>query len=163
MPIPDFVKAIMPMIEANSGSLMQSVARCVTKRTGMAVDPLVWAAHQLDARLTLRIEVTDSDGLVMDSDRDLLSLQRRLGDQVGDIQHASSATVYHDWPEGIKFTKGGIELRSNQAIEFISLLNCWTSKLICSNFQIEIKSTIFAQKIIFVVIVEAHHAYFFIF
>ena len=117
VPIPDFVKAIMPMIEANSGSLVQSVARCVTKRTGMAVDPLVWADQQLDARLTLRIEVTDSDGLVMDSDRDLLSLQRRLGDQVGDIQHASSATVYHDWPEGLELAAesitdvGGIEMK----------------------------------------------------
>ena len=58
-----------------------------------------------------------ADGLVMDSDRDLLSLQRRLGDQVGDIQHASSATVYHDWPEGLELAAesitdvGGIEMK----------------------------------------------------
>ena len=102
VPIPDFVKTIMPVIDADQTSLSQCVARCVTKRTGVAIDPLVWADRQLDARLQLRIEVVNSDGLVIDVDRDLSALQDRLGSQVSEVQVTESLETYQDWPAGLR-------------------------------------------------------------
>ena len=92
----------MPLIESNAGSLSQSVARCVTKRTGMSVDALFWADQQIDPRLKLRIEVVGSDGLVIDADRDLAKLQDRLSDQFSKLQLTDVQEIYNDWPTGIR-------------------------------------------------------------
>ena len=122
VPIPDFVKTIMPVIEADQQSLSQAVARCVTKRTGVAIDPLVWADHQLDARLKLRIEVVDSDGMVMDVDRDLSALQERLASQVTTVQSVESVETYHDWPPGLRLEHetltqvGGVQMKQFQRL-----------------------------------------------
>ena len=101
VPIPDFVGSIMPLINTDQGGLSESVARCVTKKTGMAVDPLIWSEQSLDARLQLRIEVIDTDGLVVDADRDLSALQTRLASRVKDVQVQAVEAVYPDWPVGL--------------------------------------------------------------
>ena len=117
VPIPDFVRDIMPLIDPNSGGLSQSVARCVTKRTGIAIDALFWADQQIDPRLKLRIEVVGSDGLVIDADRDLAKLQDRLSDQVSKLQLTDVQEVYNDWPAGLDLAcdtstvLGGIEMK----------------------------------------------------
>ena len=122
VPIPDFVKTIMPVIEADQQSLSQAVARCVTKRTGVAIDPLVWADHQLDARLKLRIEVVDSDGMVMDVDRDLNALQERLASQVKTVQSTEFMETYHDWPPCLDLEYetltqvGGVQMKQFQRL-----------------------------------------------
>ena len=117
VPIPDYVKTIMPVIDADQTGLSQCVARCVTKRTGVAIDPLIWAEHQLDARLKLRIEVVNSDGLVVDADRDLVALQERLASQVTEIQVVESLETYQDWPDGLRLETesstqvGGVQMK----------------------------------------------------
>ena len=120
VPIPDFVRDIMPLIDPNSGGLSQSVARCVTKRTGISVDALFWVDKQIDPRLKLRIEVVGSDGLVIDADRDLAKLQDRLSDQVSKLQLTDAQEVFNDWPAGLdlacdtSMVLGGIEMKKFQ-------------------------------------------------
>ena len=122
VPIPDFVKTIMPVIEVDQQGLRQAVALCVTKRTGVAIDPIVWADHHVDARLKLRIEVVDSDGLVMDVDRDLNALQERLAFQVAAIQDTESVETYHDWPLSLSLEHetltqvGGVQIKKFQRL-----------------------------------------------
>ena len=117
VPIPDFVRDIMPSINRNAGSLSQSVARCVTKRTGMSVDARFWDDKQIDSRLKLRIEVVGSDGLVVGADRDLAKLQDRLSDQFSKLQLTGAQEIYNDWPTGIDLARdtstvlGGIKMK----------------------------------------------------
>ena len=120
VPIPDFVRTIMPLIDPKSGGLSQSVARCVTKRTGVSVDARFWTDKQIDPRFKLRVEVVDSDGLVIDSDRDLAKLQDRLSEQVNKIRLTNAQESYTDWPAELDLARdastvlGGIEMKKFQ-------------------------------------------------
>ncbi len=117
VPIPDFVETIMPVIESNKSGLSQCVARCVTKRAGIPIDPSVWTDHQLDQRLQLRVEVVSPDGLVIDADRDLKALQGRLSHRVTEIQDTGPRETYHDWPDNLRFDSesladvGGVKIK----------------------------------------------------
>ena len=120
VPIPDFVRDIMPLIDPNSGGLSQSLARCVTKRTGIPVDARFWEEKQIDPRLKLRIEVIGSDGLVIAAGRNLAKLQDRLSDQVSKLKLTDALEVFTDWPTGLDLAcytsavLGGVEMKKFQ-------------------------------------------------
>ena len=98
VPIPDFITEILPVIEGQRESLSVAVSRCVTKKSGIVIDPDVWMHQSIDNRLKIRIEVLDERGRVIDSDRDLLALQGRLGLK-NDVLRVSELTeTYKDWP-----------------------------------------------------------------
>ena len=70
----------------------------------------------------MRIEVVGSDGLVMDVDRDLNALQKRLVSQVAAAQDAESVETYHDWPLGLSLehetsdSSWGIQMKKFQRL-----------------------------------------------
>jgi ATP-dependent helicase HrpA len=99
VPIPEFIGRVLPQIDPVKESLIEGLSRAIRQKTGVVLTLSDWAPGEIDLRLQIRIEVIDSEGIVIDSDRDLEALRARHPDQPV-IASASrrSAQRLLDWP-----------------------------------------------------------------
>ena len=122
VPIPDFVRDALPLIEAKE-SLTEGLARLITRRTGTHISVEMWRETDIDERLKLRVEVVDSDGVVIDADRDLEALKARLKHRVPKrtVKQSKELTT---WPENLSFPEtdthadGGVQLNAYRRLQW---------------------------------------------
>lgn len=117
VPIPDFVRNALPQIDPKSERLTDGLARLINRHAGIAVDQSIWSDSTIDDRLKVRIQVVDSDGRMIDSDRDLAALKARIKDQIPQRDDGKGQVILHDWPIGLSFPDsvevidGGVKMR----------------------------------------------------
>ena len=123
VPIPDFVRDALPLIETTE-TLSEGLARLITKRTGTRITQAMWQDVVIDERLRLRIEVVDSEGHVIDADRDLDALKSRLKDQVPQIAEPERRAL-KSWPQDLELNEvesqhdGGVQLNAYPRLQYV--------------------------------------------
>lgn len=115
VPIPDFVKQATPLIDSQRETLYHGLSRLIFKRTGITPDKDLWSNLELDDRFRILVEVVDESGFVIDSDRDIEELKRRLVDQIPANSRAESKLIFQWDPdlffeESIKIEHCGMQM-----------------------------------------------------
>jgi len=103
------------------------LSRTLEAHKGIAIDPALWDEPALPGYLRMNVEVLDGDGEVLDHDRNLAALQRRLEKQPA--QAAASQGPAPSWqrdglaqwdfdtlPETVDYTQAGVRLRAFPAL-----------------------------------------------
>lgn len=81
-PVPDRLRAILPLLQAPSayrrGSLGRALSAAIRRTVGVAIPEAEWRPERLPRHLRMNIEVRGARRRVVDRDRDLAALKQRL-------------------------------------------------------------------------------------
>lgn len=80
--IPAVARETASELESLTGDLLQSLAACLSKRTGVTIRPDQFQPEALPPHLSMRYRVLDASGNELKTGRDLAELRRELADQV---------------------------------------------------------------------------------
>ncbi|GAO35294.1 ATP-dependent helicase [Sulfuricella sp. T08] len=127
VPVPDFVTAALMAMPIGQGSLTESLAAYIHKKTSQEVPPDTWKETDLPLHLRMNFRVVDEAGAEMASDRDLAALREKLG-QAARLTFAQAPQLniekegltnwdFGDLPEKIAFTRSGQSLTGYPALE----------------------------------------------
>jgi ATP-dependent helicase HrpA len=78
VPAPDYARALVRELGDDEPDLPAALAGRLRAMTGVVVPPDAWDLAAVPAHLRVNYQVTDSDGQVLDSGRDLAELRRRM-------------------------------------------------------------------------------------
>ncbi|OPX56002.1 ATP-dependent helicase HrpA [Oceanospirillum multiglobuliferum] len=127
VPIPDYVDAVLPMLEPCDQSLIDMLAEQLRRKTGVRIAPELWQPEKLETHFHMLIQVVDSKGQILGESRNLAELVERFAEQSkeqvrisGDEQYKQSGLQH--WPEGLSLPEQieqeqqGIVLRAYPAL-----------------------------------------------
>lgn len=155
VPIPDFVRDALPLIESTE-TLSEGLARLITKRTGTRITQSMWQEVVIDERLRLRIEVVDSDGHVIDADRDLDALKSRLKDQVPKIVDPVRRAL-KSWPEDLELPEVESQLDGGVQLNAYPRLQCVEGEIIQRTFYDPKEAVLGHRRAVAALLVQACH------
>lgn len=96
VPIPESVDAALLELPFGEGPLLPALARALTRAGGLPIRPQRFRTERVPETLSMRLEVLDERGRVVDSDRDLPALRRRLGRQTRDaVADLAERSAWH--------------------------------------------------------------------
>ncbi len=126
VPAPDFARALTESMPFAEGALRQAMATQLLRMTGVDVPVAEFDVQSLPAHLNMRFEVTDADGLVLETSRDLSALQKNYVSTVESslLQFSHNSIErdnvidwnFGDLPESVEIQKGGISMQGHPAL-----------------------------------------------
>jgi ATP-dependent helicase HrpA len=84
VPAPETAERVVPMLRFGEGNIHAAVAAALGQLGGIAVPPDAFQDDRLPPELRMNIRVTDADGRMLASGRDLEAIRRELGSQAAD-------------------------------------------------------------------------------
>jgi len=127
VPAPDYAAACLEALNAGEGPLRGALSRQLLRMTGVEVAQSTWNPDAVPQHLRMRISVTDDSGKPIDTDRDLVALQRRYADRVeeslvafgDDSLEQQSLTDWNfgDLAESVDLEQRGITMQGYPALE----------------------------------------------
>ncbi len=127
VPAPDFAHAAVSSMAHGEGVLTQELSAQLKRMTGVQVPATEWDSSALPAHLTMRFEVIDNEGVMIDSGRDLNALQTQWLDHVEESllkfsdnsieQDQVTDWNFGDLPESVDIEKAGITMQGYPALQ----------------------------------------------
>lgn len=77
VPVPDFVDRALEQLQPDDVDLLVSLAKCLARLGGIALERSDWAQDKLDDYYRMNIRVVDAEGRLLDQGRNLDALVRR--------------------------------------------------------------------------------------
>ena len=84
VPAPDAAKQVVPMLRFGEGDIRAAVAAALAHLGGVHIPPDAFQEDRLPAELRMNIRVTDAEGRLLASDRDLEAIRRQLGQEAAE-------------------------------------------------------------------------------
>ncbi len=126
VPVPNYVQALLEVMEPGEESLTEAMAERLRRMTGVGIPEDAWNPEAVPPHLRMRFQVMDVDGKVLVVGRDWAALQAQLRGEA----RASFAALptpefererLRDWdfgelPEEVSFVRNGIQLRGYPAL-----------------------------------------------
>lgn len=126
VPVPNYVQALLEVLECAEQSLTEAMAEALQRMTGVTIPAEAWNPQTVPLHLQMRFRVLDADGQELAVGRDWEALRQQLR---GAAQRSFAALPtpelerdnIRDWdfnelPEQIHFTRNGIQLRGYPAL-----------------------------------------------
>ena len=79
VPAPDTAKRVVPMLRFGEGDIHAAVAAALSRLGGIAVPPDAFQEDRLPTELRMNVRVTDAEGRLLASGRDLEAIRQRTG------------------------------------------------------------------------------------
>ena len=126
VPVPDYVDRLLPAVRQGKGDLKAVLAHQLQRLAGTAIPLENWHDYALPDHLKMLINVTDEQGGVLGSGRDLVALKKRFAAAAQEAMAGLSAATIErsgltDWdfgelPREQVVNHGGLELKSWPAL-----------------------------------------------
>ena len=126
VPVPNYVQALLEVIEPGARSLIAAMTEHLQRMTGVRIPEEAWNFDAVPPHLRMRFQVVDADGKTLAVGRDWAAIQAQLR---GDARTSFSALPtpefererLRDWdfgalPEEVSFVRNGIQLRGYPAL-----------------------------------------------
>ncbi len=127
VPAPDFARAAVSAVTHGEGVLTQVLSQQLKRMTGVPVPATEWDKSALPDHLTMRFEVIDNQGKVVDSGRNLEALQEAWLDHVEESllkfsdnsieQDQVTDWNFGDLPDAVDIEKSGITMQGYPALQ----------------------------------------------
>jgi ATP-dependent helicase HrpA len=126
VPVPEYVKRSLALMEAGDTPLIQALAAALKQLTGVHVGEDEWNPESLADHLRMQIQVTGESGRVLERSRDLLQLQKNWAGTASIASVSSSCNGVEQsgltrWdfpslPEQVEAKSSGIRLKGYPAL-----------------------------------------------
>lgn len=130
VPVPDYVRRCLDIIEPSEAPLRQTLGAALKKLTGVYIAEEHWDSQKLDPFLKMRIRLSSVDGCeILAHSRDLLTLQKDFADEAFAVATQGSAAGGHaiekeqmtawecdDLPETVETKRGGLKMVTYPAL-----------------------------------------------
>lgn len=126
VPVPNFVQALLEVMEPGARSLTETMTEHLQRMTGMRIPEDAWNLEAVLAHLRMRVRVVDVDGNELAAGRDWAALQAQLRGAARAGFAALPTPEFErerlrDWefgelPEEVSFVRNGIQLRGYPAL-----------------------------------------------
>ncbi len=129
VPAPDVAERALALLpDADAGASMESaLERALHQLAGNRPEALSWDTGKLPLHLKMNFAAIDADGAVIDSDRDLAALQRRLAHRVvpstapADTDHGMARKGIRSWdlgnlPQALQRVQQGVKVERYPAL-----------------------------------------------
>ncbi len=126
VPVPNYVRALLEVIESDARSLVGAMTEHLQRMTGARIAEAAWNFDAVPPHLRMRFQVVDADGKVLVVGRDWAAIQAQLR---GEAQHHFAALPtpefererLRDWdfgalPAEVSFVRNDIRLRGYPAL-----------------------------------------------
>jgi len=127
VPAPDFARAACSAMPHGEGNLLQQLSAELQRMTGVQLAPSDWDTESLPVHLCMRFQVVDNDGIVVDSSRNLKTLQAKWLDHVEESllkfsDNSIEQDVVVEWnfgdlPDSVDIEKAGITMQGYPALQ----------------------------------------------
>ena len=126
VPVPNYVQALLEVIEPGAQSLAEAMAERLQRMTGVGIPGDAWNPGAVPPHLRMRFQVVDTDGKVLVVGREWEAIQAQLRGEAR-AGFAALPTLefererLRDWdfgelPEEVSFVRNGIQLRGYPAL-----------------------------------------------
>jgi hypothetical protein len=85
VPAPETAKRVVPMLQFGVGDIRVAVAAILSRLGGIEVPPTAFQEDRLPEELRMNVRVTDAEGKLLASGRDLENIRSELGQQATEI------------------------------------------------------------------------------
>ena len=126
VPVPNYVQALLGVIEPGARSLTEAMTEHLQRMTGVGIPEDAWNSDAVPPHLRMRCQVVDADGRVLAVGRDWAALQARLRGEARTRFAALPTPEFErerlrDWdfgelPEAVSFVRNGIQWRGYPAL-----------------------------------------------
>ncbi|MEI2743722.1 MAG: ATP-dependent RNA helicase HrpA [Candidatus Competibacter sp.] len=126
VPVPNYVQALLEVIEPDARSLTEAMAERLEKITGVRIADEAWNPDAVPAHLRLRVRVVDAEGRELAVGRDWAALQAQLRGEARTTFAALPTPEFErervrDWDFGplaeeVSFIRNGVQLRGYPAL-----------------------------------------------
>lgn len=126
VPVPNYVQALLEVIEPGTQSLMEAMSDRLERMTGVGIPEEAWNPDAVPLHLRMRVQVVDADGQVLAVSRDWATLQAELRGEARNRFAALPTPEFEreqvrDWDFGalaeeVSFVRNGIQLRGYPAL-----------------------------------------------
>ncbi len=126
VPVPNYVQALLEVIEPGERSLTEAMAEHLQRMTGASIPEDAWNPDAVPMHLRMRFQVVDADDKVLAVGRDWAALQVQLRGEARSSFAALPTPEFErerlrDWdfgelPEEVSFVRNGIRLRGYPAL-----------------------------------------------
>ena len=126
VPVPNYVQALLEIIEPGGQSLTEAMAERLETMTGARIPEQDWSPAAVPVHLQMRVQVMDADGQVLAVGRDWAAIQAELRGEARDRFAALPTPEFErerlrDWDFGelteeVNFVRNGIQLRGYPAL-----------------------------------------------
>ncbi len=126
VPVPNYVQALLEVIEPGGRSLVGAMTEHLQRMTGVRISEEAWNFDAVPPHLRMRFQVVDADGKTLATGRDWAAIQARLRGEAR-IRFAAlpipefERERLRDWdfgelPVEVSFVRNGIQLRGYPAL-----------------------------------------------
>ena len=126
VPVPNYVQALLEVIEPGEQSLTEAMAGALQRMTGVAIPEEAWNPQAVPLHLQMRFRVVDADDQELAVGRDWAAIQQQLRGAARRSFAALPTPEFEregvrDWdfgelPEEVSFVRNGIQLRGYPAL-----------------------------------------------
>ncbi|KAB2927904.1 MAG: ATP-dependent RNA helicase HrpA [Candidatus Contendobacter sp.] len=126
VPVPNYVRALLEVIEPDGRSLVEAMTEHLQRVTGVRTPEEAWNPDAVPDYLRMRFQVVDADGKALAVGRDWAAIQARLRGEARTRFAALPTPEFErerlrDWdfgelPEEVSFVRNGIQLRGYPAL-----------------------------------------------
>jgi len=126
VPVPDTVKKVLEQIRFGQGSIQAAVAEALSRLAGIPVRIDSFQDHKLPDHLRMNVRVVDDKGKSQAHGRDLLELQKQLGEQsvarhgaIDNVQWRRDGITrwdFGDLPASVDLSRGNVALKGYPAL-----------------------------------------------
>ena len=126
VPVPNYVRALLEVIEPDGRSLVEAMTEHLQRVTGVWTPAEAWNPDAVPDYLRMRFQVVDADGKALAVGRDWAAIQARLRGEARTRFAALPTPEFErerlrDWdfgelPEEVSFVRNGIQLRGYPAL-----------------------------------------------
>jgi ATP-dependent helicase HrpA len=126
VPVPNYVQALLEVIEPGARSLAEAMTERLQRMTGLQVPEDAWNPDAVPPHLRMRLQVVGADGKVLAVGRDWAALQAQLRGEARTRFAALPTPEFErerlrDWdfgelPAEVSFVRNGIQLRGYPAL-----------------------------------------------
>jgi ATP-dependent helicase HrpA len=126
VPVPDTVRAVLPLLKFGEGSLPGQLAWHIGRVSGVQIPPTAWDLNALPDWLRLNFRIVDEAGKTLEAGRDLDEIRRKLRVEVKQTFENLPTGEWHrdnltrwdfgDLPEQVEVKRPGITLKGYPAL-----------------------------------------------
>ena len=126
VPTPNYVQALLEVLEPGQGSLTEAMAGQLQRMTGVAIPEQAWNPAAIPTHLQMRFQVVDAEGRELAVGRDWQAIQAQLRGEARTSFAALPTPEFEreqlrDWdfgalPTEVSFVRNGIRLRGYPAL-----------------------------------------------
>ncbi len=126
VPVPNYVQALLEVIEPGARSLVEAMTEDLQRMTGVRIPEEAWNPEAVPSHLRMRVQVVDAEGKTLTVGRDWAAIQAELRGEARAGFAALPTPEFErervrDWdfgalPEEVSFVRNGIRLRGYPAL-----------------------------------------------